>query len=56
MTLGDLLEWLSIAAFTIAAYLWSGTVLALAVAAVGLFYLAQQYAQVSVRRRKTDPK
>lgn len=55
MRLGDLLEWLSIAALIAAAYLWSGIVLALAVAAGGLFYVAQNYPQVSVRsllRRK----
>jgi len=39
--IGAVLEWLSAAALTAAAYEWHGTALALVAAAVGLFYLAQ---------------
>ena len=43
MSIGDLLEWLAAAAFVVAAYLWSGTVLALGVAGLFLAYEAQCY-------------
>jgi hypothetical protein len=41
MYLGDFLEWLAAAALVTAAFLWSGLILALAVAGVWLAYFAQ---------------
>lgn len=52
MTFGDLLEWLAAIALTVAAFIWSGLVLALAVAGVSLFYLAQVYSGARIRRRQ----
>jgi hypothetical protein len=52
MTIGDLLEWVAAAALVTAAYLWSGTVLALAVGGACLAYFAQVYAGAPLRRRR----
>jgi hypothetical protein len=52
MSVGDFLEWLAIAAFTVAAFLWSGTVLALGVLGAGLAYEAQCYSGTRFGRRE----
>ena len=49
MHIGDALEVLGAFALAGAAYIWSGTVLALAVAGVALLYFAQVYAEIPVR-------
>lgn len=54
MSLGDLLEWPALALLAVAAFLWLGWPLALAVAGAGLFYLAQSLAETPLRRRKGD--
>lgn len=55
MSVGDLIEWIAGALFVLAAFLWSGMVLALAVAGVALVYFANwQFSSVELRfkRRK----
>jgi hypothetical protein len=52
MTVGDLLEWIAAAALVCAAALWSGPVLALAVGALCLGYLAQVYSDKTLRKRR----
>lgn len=52
MSVGDLLEWLAASALVAAAFIWSGSVLALAVAAVCLAYFGQCYSGNRFGRRK----
>ena len=53
MRVGDILEWLCAAALTVAGYLATSRAwVALVVLGVCLFYLAQGYAGVPVRRRR----
>lgn len=50
MNIGDVLEWLAAALITTSAYLWSGTVLALAVAGLFAGYFAQCYSDLRLHR------
>lgn len=55
MSVGDLLEWIAGALFVLAAYLWSGTILALAVAGVALVYFANwQFSTIALRFKKRE--
>lgn len=52
MTLGDLLEWAAVLCLVLAFFLWFGLPAALAAAFAGLFYLAQGFGEVPLRRKK----
>jgi hypothetical protein len=52
---GDLFEWAAAGCLIASAYLWSGTVLAVAVAGGCLVYFGQVYAGVAIRRKDKKP-
>jgi hypothetical protein len=54
MRVGDILEWLGAAALVAAAFIWSGTILALAVTGVALAYFAQCYDATPLRRKRVE--
>lgn len=54
MSVGDLLEWIAACMLVAAAYLWLGLPSALIAGVVSLFYLAQNLANVPLRRRRDE--